>query len=82
VERHPRLADLLELCDEQAQVAADIQHLGLIPAIKLHSIVAARLELDVIAEGWSASAHPLLLRYARLHAKRWHFLHAALPVVG
>lgn len=72
--RHPRLADLIELCDEQSRVAARIQALGIFPNLAACPTDAARLELDLVAEAWRESAHPLLGWYARLHAKRWLFL--------
>jgi len=72
--RHPRLQDLLELCDEQARVAARIQSLGMFPILAGCPTDAARVQLDLIAETWPETVHPLLGWYARLHGKRWLFL--------
>lgn len=71
---HPRLQDLLELCDEQARVAARIQALGILPILAGCPTDAARVQLDLFAEAWPETVHPLLGWYARLHEKRLLFL--------
>lgn len=72
--RHQRLADLLELCDEQARVAAMLQASGIYPAFAVLPIERLRAALDGLVPTWPHDSPGLIGRYMRLHAKLWHFL--------